>query len=397
MKTVYIAMSADILHNGHINIIKEGAKLGHLTVGVLTDAAVVSYKRLPYLDFSLRSLIIKNIKGVDNVIPQTTLDYTENLYLIKPDYVLHGDDWKTGIQKKVRKKVINIIKEWNGQVIDIPYTKGISSTKINEQIRKLGTTPDIRLSSFKRILDSKPLVKIIESYSGLTSNIIDNFKITIDNQNFELDGMYFDHYSSSIALGKKNIEAVDFSSRLGLLNNILEASNKPIIFDYGIVNNKILALENLKTIERLALSAVVFSEDDNSEISFDFINQAYKTKLKDNFMIIVKLKYNDIDSSIRRALCYIDSGSSAIMINSSEMSPDEIIEFCNKMRKSVELPIILLENSNNFDFSENLLIDIGIRGVIFTNILLKSTQKIIKETIQSLIISKTNKQKHNLI
>ena len=392
MKTVYIAMSADILHNGHINIIKEGAKLGHLTVGVLTDAAVVSYKRLPYLDFSLRSLIIKNIKGVDNVIPQTTLDYTENLYLIKPDYVLHGDDWKTGIQKKVRKKVINIIKEWNGQVIDIPYTKGISSTKINEQIRKLGTTPDIRLSSFKRILDSKPLVKIIESYSGLTSNIIDNFKITIDNQNFELDGMYFDHYSSSIALGKKNIEAVDFSSRLGLLNNILEASNKPIIFDYGIVNNKILALENLKTIERLALSAVVFSEDDNSEISFDFINQAYKTKLKDNFMIIVKLKYNDIDSSIRRALCYIDSGSSAIMINSSEMSPDEIIEFCNKMRKSVELPIILLENSNNFDFSENLLIDIGIRGVIFTNILLKSTQKIIKETIQSLIISKPNKK-----
>jgi phosphoenolpyruvate phosphomutase / 2-hydroxyethylphosphonate cytidylyltransferase len=397
MKTVYIAMSADILHNGHINIIKEGAKLGHLTVGVLTDAAVVSYKRLPYLDFSLRSLIIKNIKGVDNVIPQTTLDYTENLYLLKPDYVLHGDDWKTGIQKKVRKKVINIIKEWNGQVIDIPYTEGISSTKINEQIRKLGTTPDIRLSSFKRILDSKPLVKIIESYSGLTSNIIDNFKITIDNQNFELDGMYFDHYSSSIALGKKNIEAVDFSSRLGLLNNILEASNKPIIFDYGIVNNKILALENLKTIERLALSAVVFSEDDNSEISFDFINQAYKTKLKDNFMVIVKLKYNDIDSSIRRALCYLDSGSSAIMINSSEMSPDEIIEFCNKMRKSVELPIILLENSNNFDFSENLLIDIGIRGVIFTNILLKSTQKIIKETIQSLIISKTNKQKHNLI
>ena len=186
-------MSADILHNGHINIIKEGAKLGHVTIGVLTDAAVVSYKRLPYLDYSLRSLIIKNIKGVDNVIPQSTLDYTVNLYLLKPDYVLHGDDWKTGIQKKVRNKVINIIKEWNGQVIDIPYTKGISSTKINQQIKKLGTTPDIRLSSFKRILDSKPLVKIIESYSGLTSNIIDNFKITIDNQNFELDGMYFDH------------------------------------------------------------------------------------------------------------------------------------------------------------------------------------------------------------
>ena len=159
-KTVYIAMSADILHNGHLNIIKEGAKLGKVIIGVLTDDAIVSYKRLPFLEFSLRSTIIENIKGVHKVIPQTTLDYTDNLILVKPDYVLHGDDWKNGVQKTVRQKVIEIISAWNGRVIDIPYTVGISSTKLNKQIKSLGTTPDIRLSLLRRLIDSKPLIKL---------------------------------------------------------------------------------------------------------------------------------------------------------------------------------------------------------------------------------------------
>ena len=136
-------MSADIIHPGHLNIIKEGAKLGNVTVGVLTDEAIASYKRLPYLDFEQRKMIVENLKGVDNVIPQTTLDYVPNLLKIKPDFVVHGDDWKEGIQKATRQKVVDTIKEWGGKVIDLPYTKGISSTKLNEKISSIGTTPEI--------------------------------------------------------------------------------------------------------------------------------------------------------------------------------------------------------------------------------------------------------------
>ena len=144
-KKVYIALSADILHKGHLNIIHEAAKYGDLTVGILTDSAIASYKRLPFLDYKHRKLIVENIKGVKTVIPQDTLDYIPNLLKVKPDYVLHGDDWKKGIQKKIREDVINTIKAWNGEVIDIPYTKGISSTQLNDELKSIGTTPNIRL------------------------------------------------------------------------------------------------------------------------------------------------------------------------------------------------------------------------------------------------------------
>jgi cytidyltransferase-like protein len=144
-KKVYIGMSADLIHPGHLNIIKEAQKYGYLIVGLLTDKAIGSYKRLPYLDFEQRKTIIEAIKGVEEVVPQETLDYTDNLKKIKPDYVVHGDDWKTGIQQKTRNKVIEVLKEWDGKLIDVPYTKGISSTQLNTNIKEIGTTPEIRL------------------------------------------------------------------------------------------------------------------------------------------------------------------------------------------------------------------------------------------------------------
>ena len=145
IKTVYLGMSADIIHPGHLNIIHEANKLGRVVVGVLTDEAIASYKRLPYLDYAQRSLIVENIKGVDEVIPQTTLDYVPNLEKIHPDYVLHGDDWKQGVQQNTRQRVIDCISKWGGKVIDIPYTQGISSTQLNKRLKEIGTTPEIRM------------------------------------------------------------------------------------------------------------------------------------------------------------------------------------------------------------------------------------------------------------
>ncbi len=161
-------MSADIIHPGHLNIINEGAKLGEVTVGVLTDEAIASYKRLPYLNFEQRKMIVENLKGVKKVISQYTLDYVPNLLKEKPDFVVHGDDWKEGIQRETRQKVIDAIQKWDGKVIDIPYTPGISSSKLNERLKSIGTTPEIRMKRLRRLIQARPIVRILESHSGLT-------------------------------------------------------------------------------------------------------------------------------------------------------------------------------------------------------------------------------------
>ena len=231
MKKVYIGMSADIVHPGHLNILLEGSKLGRVIVGVLTDEAIVSYKRLPYLSFNQRKQIIQSIKYVDEVIAQKTLDYTDNLYSIKPDYVVHGDDWKKGPQKKTRENVIKVISEWGGKVIDIPYTKGISSTMLNNKIDSIGTTPEIRLKRLRRLLEVKPILKLIESHSGLTGLIAQNTKIDKKGINFEFDGMWSSSLTDSTLKGKPDIETVDLTKRLQGLNDILECTNKPIIYD----------------------------------------------------------------------------------------------------------------------------------------------------------------------
>jgi len=179
-KKVYIGMSADIIHPGHLNIIKQGAKLGDVTVGVLTDEAIASYKRLPYLNYEQRKMIVENIKGVENVIPQHTLDYAPNLLKLRPNFVVHGDDWKEGIQKKTRQRVIDTILEWNGKVIDIAYTEGISSTQLNERLKAIGTTPEIRMKRLRRLIDAKPIVRILESHSGLTGLIAENASISFN-------------------------------------------------------------------------------------------------------------------------------------------------------------------------------------------------------------------------
>ena len=173
-KLVYVGMSADIIHPGHLNIIHEASKLGRVVVGVLTDAAIASYKRLPYLNYEQRSLVVSNLKGVSEIIPQETLDYRPNLCKLRPDYVVHGDDWKEGIQKKTRQDIIDCLAEWGGQVVDVPYTKGISSSMLNERLKEIGTTPDVRLKRLRRLIDAKKIVRILESHSGLTGLIIEN-------------------------------------------------------------------------------------------------------------------------------------------------------------------------------------------------------------------------------
>ena len=173
-KTVYVALCADLIHPGHLNIIKKARELGEVTIGLLTDKAIASYKRLPFLTYEQRKIIIENIKGIKNVVPQETADYVYILKKIKPDYVVHGDDWRTGIQKQRRQRVKDTLKEWGGEIVEVPYTKGISSTKLNTALKEIGITPEIRMRRFRRLLQEKPLIRVLEAHNGLTGLIVEN-------------------------------------------------------------------------------------------------------------------------------------------------------------------------------------------------------------------------------
>ncbi|MGB4374769.1 MAG: adenylyltransferase/cytidyltransferase family protein, partial [Defluviitoga tunisiensis] len=190
MKKVYLAMTGDIIHHGHINIISEARKYGEVIVGLLTDEAIASYKRIPLLNYEERKKIVENIKGVSQVIPQKTLDYTENLEMIKPDYVIHGNDWREGIQKSIREKVIETLKKWDGELIEVEYTKGVSGSLLDEKIKKIGTTPEIRLKKLRRLIELKPFVRVIEASNGLTGLIAENTKIVKNGQLREFDAMW---------------------------------------------------------------------------------------------------------------------------------------------------------------------------------------------------------------
>ena len=223
-KIVYIGMSADLIHQGHLNIIKEGRKFGKIIIGLLTDEAIASYKRLPLIAFEERKIIVENLKGVDKVIPQTTLDYLPNLKKIKPDYVVHGDDWKEGVQLTTRQEVIDILKEWGGELVEIPYTQGISSTKLNEAVKEIGTTPNIRLGMLRRLLNAKPLIRVNEVHNGLSGLITEKSKEERGGKVVEFDAMWSSSLTDSTAKGKPDIEAVDMTSRMASVNDIFDVT-----------------------------------------------------------------------------------------------------------------------------------------------------------------------------
>src|SRR3989344_8765838 len=197
MKTVYLALSIDLVSPGHLAVIKAARELGEVTVGLLTDKAIASYKRLPLLTYEERKEIVENIKGVSSVIPQHTLDYTKNLKHLKPDYVVHGDDWKTGVQRHTRECVVAVLKAWGGKLVEPKYTPGVSSTKLIEATTRIGTTPEKRMRMIKRKLDTKPLVRILEVHNGLTGKIVERTRINKDGKTQEFDGMWLSSLTDS--------------------------------------------------------------------------------------------------------------------------------------------------------------------------------------------------------
>lgn len=407
-KTVYVGMSADIIHPGHLNILHEAKKLGRVVVGVLTDEAIASYKRLPYLTYDQRALVVKNLKGVDEVIPQTTLDYRPNLEKIRPDYVVHGDDWKEGIQKETRQRVIDCIAQWGGKVIDIPYTQGISSTQLNDRLKEIGTTPKVRMKRLRRLIAAKPIVRICESHSGLTGLIIENTSVNINGQKREFDGMWSSSLTDSTSKGKPDIEAVDLTTRLHGLNDALECTTKPVIFD-GDTGGKIEHFVfTVRTLERLGVSAVIIEDkvglkknslfgtdalqtQDSIEGFCEKIRTGKQAQITSDFMIIARIESfiagKSLEDALERALAYIEAGADGIMIHSKDKSGEDIRMFCQELRKHhSNVPIVVVPTTYNH-IHESELMSWGVNVVIYANHMLRSAYPAMVETAKSILLN----------
>ena len=392
-KTVYLGMIGDIMHPGLINIINEGTKYGEVMIGLFTDKAIATHKRLPYLTYEQRKNVIENIKGVSSIVPQDEWSYVPNLLKYKPDYIIHGDDWLQGPDKYIREEVFKVMEKLGGEVIEIPYTKGISASSLKEEIDSLGVTPQARLSSLRRLISAKPIVRILESHNGLTGLIAEHTSVEVNGQHREFDGMWASSLTDSTSKGKPDIEAVDLTTRLHDLNDTLEVTTKPVIYDGDTGGKLEHFVFTVRTLERLGISAVIIEDKvglkQNSLFGTDAIQtqdtiEGFCNKIKAgkdaqitrDFMIISRCESliagKPVEDALERCHAYVAAGADGVMIHSKDKSGEDIKEFCLHFReKDPHTPIVAVPTTYN-QFTEEELAEWGINIVIYANHMLRS-------------------------
>ena len=404
--TVYVGMSADLVHPGHINILERAAELGDVTVGLLTDEAIASYKRLPHMTFEQRRLVVQSLKGVTRVVPQATLDYAPNLEDLRPDFVVHGDDWRTGVQSQTRQRVIDTLAQWGGELVEVPYTQGISSTQLHGSLKQIGTTPSVRLSRLRRLLDAQPLVRLLEAHSGLTGLIVEQSQVEKDGRKLEFDGMWSSSLTDSTSRGKPDIEAVDISSRLQIINDIFEVTTKPLVFDGDTGGKPEHFTFTVRSLERLGVSAVIIEDKEGLKRNSLFGTEAQQTQasiedfctrltigkqaqITDDFMIIARIESlildQGMDDAVTRAEAYVDAGADALMIHSRRKEPTEVFEFCKRVEKLPKrVPIVAVPTSYH-QVSEDELVDHGVSVVIYANHMLRAAYPQMVKVAQTIL------------
>ena len=392
-KKVYIGITADILHHGHMKLLETARKYGEIIIGLLTDSAVSEYKRLPYLNYKQREQVVKNFQGVIKVMPQKEYDYSYNIKKIRPDFMVHGDDWKVGPDKLLRNNVIKALKIYGGKLIEIPYTKGISSGAYVDSQRVISTTPDVRRSALSRLIDSKKIVRIIETHSPLSAIIAEKTFIKSGMKKKSFDGFWSSSLTYSTVMGKPDTEALELSQRLSYVNDIFEVTTKPLIFDAD-TGGKIDHFDmKIKSMDRLGISAVIIEDktglkknslfkDTSNQVQEDKnkfaekISVGKKAKISNDFMIIARIESlilgKGINDAIKRAQKYVEAGADGIMIHSKSSEAKEIFQFSKKFRKSFKnIPLISVPTSYN-KVNENELIDNGFNVVIYANQMLRA-------------------------
>ncbi len=387
-RTVYMCFSTDMIHSGHIAIIRKAEKLGKLIIGVLSDEAVVSYKRFPLLPFEERKTMFENIAGVYKVVEQKTLSYKENIEKYKPTYVVHGDDWVSGFQKPIRDEVCDILATYGGELVEYPYSRDDKYNELEKRARAELSTPDIRRARLKKALAMKGLVSAMEAHSGLTGLIVENTVVEEHGGARQFDAMWVSSLCDSTAKGKPDIELVDMTSRFRTIDDICEVTTKPIIFDGDTGGLTEHFVYTVRSLERMGVSMIIIEDKTGLKKNSLFGNEVVQTqdsiehfsekiragkmaqRTKD-FMICARIESlileQGMDDALERAFAFTEAGADAIMIHSRKKDPSEIFEFVEKYReKNQTTPIVVVPTSFNTVTEEEFKAR-GVNIVIYAN------------------------------
>ena len=416
-KKVYMGFSTDVLHGGHMAIIQKAASLGELTIGMLTDEAIVSFKRFPILNYVERVKLVEAIKGVSVVVPQSTLSYTENLRKYKPDIVVHGDNWQTGPQKAIRDEVIEILKEYGGELVETEYASNPAYEAFEAEQRKILSMPDQRRGRLKKLLEMKPLVSIMEAHSGITGLIVEKTIVTEEGKTHQFDGMWSSSLCDSTSKGKPDIELLDMSTRFRTLDEIMDVTTKPIIVDGDTGGQTEHFVYNIRTMERMGVSAVIIEDKtglkknslfgtdveqtQDSIENFSAKLKAGRAALKSNdFLLIARIESlildKGMDDALERAFAFTKAGAHGIMIHSRKKDPSEIFEFCDKFRAVDKTsPLVVVPTSFN-SVTEEEFAKRGVNIVIYANQFTRSGFPAMKNVAETILRSHRAKEADDL-
>ncbi len=405
-KTVYVAVSTDILHGGHIQLIKNAATLGDVMIGLFTDEAVASYKRYPLLDYEERKKIFESLKEVKCIVPQETLSFKPNLLKYKPDYVVHGDNWKEGVLSPVRNEVIEVLKSYGGELVEFPYSSNPVYKKLDSYFRDQSSLPDQRRAKLRKMLAMKPVVTAMEAHSGLTGLIVEKTVVYEEGGAHQYDAMWISSLCDSTDKGKPDIELVDMTSRFQTIDELMEVTTKPIVFDGDTGGRTEHFVYLVRSLERMGVSAVIIEDktglkknslfgteveqtQDTIENFCAKISAGEKVKRTNDFMIIARCESlileQGMEDALERCHAYVDAGADGIMIHSRKKDPAEIYEFCDRFRKTdTTTPIVVVPTSFCHETLEDLSAH-GINLVIYANQLMRAAVPAMQEVAETIL------------
>lgn len=392
-KVVYLPLAVDFIHSGHINILKKASDYGKVTVGLLTDKAIASYKKIPLITFEERKKIVSGIKYVSHIVKQDTSNYEEIIKKYKPHFFAHGNDWKFGPMKKVRNSVFKSMKEIGGKVLEFPYTKNISSSEIKEKILDQ-YKPFDRISLLKRMIENHKHIRLIESHSALTGMIIEELSVKNKNKKLEFNGMWSSSLTDSLLLGMPDNQSVDYSTRINNLVNLTKKTTKPILFDADNGGEKHLIPYLIRNMEFSGISGICIEDKTGEKINSLFENQSkskqesipnfcekikliYKTRRNKDFYIVARIESlilgKTVNDALKRAFAYVKAGADAILIHSKDKKAKNVIDFSKKFKKKFPETTVICVPSTYSSTHEKILFSSGINVVIYANQLLRAS------------------------
>ena len=405
-KTVYMCFSTDVIHGGHIAIIKKASTLGRIIIGLLSDEAVASYKRFPLLPFAERKILFENINGVSEVVEQTELSYRKNLLQYKPDYVVHGDDWKTNFQKVIREEVLEVLQTYGGELVEYPYSNDAKYSELEKRTRAELSMPDMRRGRLRKSIGMKGLVTALEAHSGITGLIAEQTMVYQEGKTYQFDAMWVSSLCDSTAKGKPDIELVDMSSRFRTIDDIMEVTTKPIIFDGDTGGLTEHFVYTVRTLERMGVSMIIVEDKTGLKKNSLFGTEVEQTQddiahfaekiaagkaaqKTDDFMIIARIESlileKGMDDALERAFAFVEAGADGVMIHSRKKDPSEIFEFVERFRKKDATSVVVVVPTSFNSVTEEEFRQRGVNVVIYANQLTRSGFPAMKKTAETIL------------